>query len=56
MVDDEVYCLDSLKAIMFNRVEFESRCDQVMSGEEAIESIRVSEAYGVRYQLILTDI
>ena len=56
LVDDDIQAQDWMKAILSTQLAFESRCDQVLSGKEAIDSIRLSEEYGLSYALILIDI
>ena len=55
MIDDESYCLLSLKTMMSKALAW-SRCDQVMSGEEALDFVEVNHKLGCRYKVIFCDL
>ena len=55
MIDDESYCLLSLKTMLQKAVDW-SRCDQAMSGEEALDFVEVNHKLGLRYKVILCDL
>ena len=55
MIDDEAYCLLGLKSMLEKCLDW-SRCDQVMSGEEALEIVKVNHDLGLRYKVIFCDL
>ena len=56
MVDDESYCLFGLKTMLKRGLDFKSRCDQALSGEEAIDILKANYDLGLEYKLIFMDL
>lgn len=55
IVDDEEFCLSSMKAIMQQTGFNMNKVDECITGLEAVNLIEKSAKYGVLYTLIFTD-
>jgi YesN/AraC family two-component response regulator len=57
IVDDEEFSLSALEVVLkCAKINVKDRVDLAMSGQDALELVKLSESNGMRYCLILTDI
>ena len=57
VVDDEEFCLASMKAILFNMgLDTKFQIDFCINGQEALDQVVNSTVNGFAYKAILTDI
>lgn len=56
VVDDEEFCLTTLKFILFNvGIDTENQVDFCITGLEALDQLKKAYKHNVAYRLILTD-
>ena len=56
VVDDEEFCLASMKAILFRAgIDIKLQTDFCITGREALDTIKSAYAHGFSYKIIFTD-
>jgi len=57
VVDDEEFNISSMKAILFKiGANVEYQCDFCITGQEAVDQVKIVNTMGFKYSIILTDI
>lgn len=57
LVDDEEFCLSSMKCILFKLgINTDYRVDFCITGQEAVEQVKFALEHGAHYDIIFTDI
>lgn len=57
VVDDEEFNISSMKAILFKiGANMEYQCDFCITGQEAVDQVKMVQELGLKYSIILTDI
>lgn len=57
VVDDEEFNISSMKAILFKiGANVQDQCDFCITGQEAVDQVKMVNNFGLRYSIILTDI
>ena len=56
MVDDEEFCISTMKALLFNlEIDIDIQVDFCINGLEALNHIKDAYLHGLSYKVILTD-
>ena len=56
MVDDEEFCISTMKALLFNlEIDIDIQVDFCINGLEALNHIKDAYKHGLSYKVILTD-